>query len=146
MRVMFDNASYGWFCDLIFVFQATCTFTYIYSLSIVGESVAMELRRRLFASMLNQDIVFYDTHMTGEIVSRLTADIQEFKSSFKQCISQGLRSVSQAIGCMVSLYMISPEMTQTVCVIVPVIITVGSVFGRGLRALSKRAQEQVNTF
>jgi hypothetical protein len=34
-------------------------------------------------------------------------------------------------------------MTQTVLVIVPVIILIGSVFGRGLRALSKEAQEQV---
>jgi ATP-binding cassette subfamily B (MDR/TAP) protein 8 len=131
--------------DLIFQ-QAAATFTYIYSLSIVGEGVATELRRRMFASMLNQDIVFFDTHMTGEIVSRLTADIQEFKSSFKQCVSQGLRSFSQAIGCIISLYMISPEMTKTVICIVPVIITIGSVFGRGLRSLSKRAQEQVIHF
>jgi hypothetical protein len=51
---------------------------------VVGEGLATELRRRLFASMLNQDVAFFDSHMTGEIVSRLTADVQEFKSAFKQ--------------------------------------------------------------
>ena len=44
----------------------------------------MKMREDLFASILRQDVAFYDNHKSGEIVSRLTSDIQEFKSSFKQ--------------------------------------------------------------
>ena len=44
----------------------------------------MKMREDLFASILRQDIAFYDSHKSGEIMSRLTSDIQEFKSSFKQ--------------------------------------------------------------
>ena len=46
----------------------------------------MKMREDLFASILRQDIAFYDSHKSGEIMSRLTSDIQEFKSSFKQVI------------------------------------------------------------
>lgn len=42
---------------------------------------------------------------------RLTTDVQDFKSSFKICLSQGLRSITQTIGCVVSLYLISPSLT-----------------------------------
>ena len=49
-----------------------------------GERLAMKMREDLFASILRQDIAFYDSHKSGEIMSRLTSDIQEFKSSFKQ--------------------------------------------------------------
>lgn len=103
----------------------------------------MELRNRLFSALLNQEVAFFDSHMTGEIVSRLTADIQEFKSSFKQCVSQGLRSVSQVLGCVLSLYFVSKEMTATIIAVVPGIILLGTIFTRGLRKLSRKAQVQV---
>lgn len=35
-----------------------------------------------------QEVAFFDATRTGQLVSRLTADIQEFKSSFKLAISQ----------------------------------------------------------
>ena len=74
---------------------------------------------------------------------RLTTDVQEFKSSFKQCISQGLRSVTQIIGCVMSLFMISPQMTGVVSVCLPAMIATGSVMGVVLRRWSREAQEQV---
>lgn len=33
-------------------------------------------------------MAFYDANRTGQLVNRLTADVQEFKSSFKLIISQ----------------------------------------------------------
>ena len=54
------------------------------SQNFVGERLALKMREDLFASILRQDIAFYDSHKSGEIMSRLTSDIQEFKSSFKQ--------------------------------------------------------------
>lgn len=35
-----------------------------------------------------QDIAFFDANKTGQLVSRLATDVQEFKSSFKMVISQ----------------------------------------------------------
>ena len=57
--------------------------------------MAAAMRKDLFASILKQDIEFFDNHKSGEIVSRLTSDVQEFKSSFKHVVSQGLRCLTQ---------------------------------------------------
>nr|CAD7400173.1 unnamed protein product [Timema cristinae] len=81
---------------LLYVAQAGFTFVYIYLLSNVGERVATRMKQDLFSSILRQDVSFFDQQRTGELVNRLTADIQDFKSSFKSVISQGLRSVTQA--------------------------------------------------
>lgn len=75
--------------------------------------------------------------------SRLTADVQDFKSAFKQVISQGLRSSTQTIGCMISLYFISPKLTALLATILPLIVVTGTLMGSGLRKLSRAAQEQV---
>ncbi|XP_011338848.1 ATP-binding cassette sub-family B member 8, mitochondrial isoform X2 [Ooceraea biroi] len=127
----------------MYIAQAFFTFVYIFTLSYVGERVAVHLRQDLFKSIIMQDIAFFDKTRSGEIVSRLTSDIQDFKSSFKTCMSQGLRSLTQIIGCFVSVIVISPQLTAIVVFSLPPIILVGTLLGTNLRRLSMAAQNQV---
>ncbi|KAF2355966.1 ABC transporter type 1 transmembrane domain [Trinorchestia longiramus] len=127
----------------IYLVQAVFTFGYITCLTLMGERLAVHLREDLFRSLVQQDIAFYDFHRTGELVNRLTADVQDFKSSFKMCVSQGIRSVTQMIGCGVSMYHVSPWLAGVTAVLVPSTIALGSALGSLLRALSRRAQHQV---
>ncbi|XP_032662942.1 mitochondrial potassium channel ATP-binding subunit isoform X1 [Odontomachus brunneus] len=127
----------------MYIAQAFFTFLYIYTLSHVGERIAVNLRQDLFKSIIMQDVSFFDKTRTGEIVSRLTSDIQDFKSSFKICISQGLKSCTQIIGCIISVIAISPELATVVVFNLPTIIFVGTLLGRSLRKLSMEAQNQV---
>ncbi|GLV43523.1 uncharacterized protein CBL_04065 [Carabus blaptoides fortunei] len=127
----------------MYVAQSLFTFCYIYLLSIIGENVACHMKTDLFNSIMKQDITFFDQHRSGEIMNRLTTDIQNFKSSFKQCVSQGLRSGAQIVGCGISLIIISPQMTFVTLLCVPSVIGIGTVVGAFLRKLSKRSQDQV---
>lgn len=69
--------------------------------------------------------------------------MQDFKSSFKVFVSQGLRSVTQTIGCVVSMYLISPTLTLYMAGVVPTVIGIGSYIGAFLRVRSRDAQAQV---
>lgn len=104
--------------------------------------MACEIRKDLFEKILVQDIEFFDANRTGELVNRLTTDVQDFKSSFKQTISQGLRSVAQLIGGSISLFIISPQLATIALVSVPTAVLCGSFLGRSLRDLSRRSQAQ----
>lgn len=127
----------------MYLAQSLFTFVYISILSVSGERVARNMRKELFASVIDQDIAFFDAHKTGEISSRLTNDVQEFKSCYKLCISQGLRSIAQTAGCVVSLYIISPKMTAIMVAVVPMIVMTGAFIGQILRKMSKQAQSQI---
>ncbi|KAL1501080.1 hypothetical protein ABEB36_006473 [Hypothenemus hampei] len=127
----------------MYIGQSICTFFYITMLSNLGENIAFKMKTDLFSSILKQDIAFFDAQRTGEIVTRLTGDIQDFKSSFKQIISGGLRAATQIIGCSISLLMISPYMTGVSLLCIPSVIAIGTVFGSILRATSRKAQAQV---
>ena len=127
----------------MYIAQAFFTFVYICMLSDVGEKIAMRLRQDLFRSIIMQDITFFDKNRSGEIISRLTSDIQDFKSSIKTCISQGLRSITQIAGCTVSVIMISPQLTAAMMLSIPTIVCVGSLLGRSLRQMSLMAQNQL---
>lgn len=50
--------------------QAVLTFCYISFLSCLGERLAERMRNALFASLIRQDIAFFDSHKTGELVNR----------------------------------------------------------------------------
>ncbi|KAM9306063.1 mitochondrial potassium channel ATP-binding subunit [Gastrophryne carolinensis] len=127
----------------LYAAQGVLTSGYIVLLSRVGERVAANMRKALFTALLRQDMAFFDTQKTGLLVNRLTSDVQEFKSSFKQVISQGLRNSTQTLGCFVSLYYISPKLTGLLVVVMPLLVGAGALIGSFLRRLSRRAQEQI---
>ncbi|XP_064634815.1 mitochondrial potassium channel ATP-binding subunit-like [Lineus longissimus] len=127
----------------VYGLQAGLTFIYITLLSSIGERLAAQLRKKLFHSIIQQDMEFFDTHRGGEIINRLTSDVQDFKSSFKMCISQGLRSTTQVIGSTVALLMISPKLTGVIIAVIPFIVLTGALIGSSLRKLSRAAQQQV---
>ncbi|KAE9554688.1 hypothetical protein FO519_002098 [Halicephalobus sp. NKZ332] len=127
---------------LLYVGQAFFTFFYITCLSIMGERMAADLRIQLLRKLLHHDMSFFDEQRSGELSERIINDVQEWKSSFKLCVAQGLRTFAQTGGCVVSLYFISPKMTLLTCAIVPMVIMIGSLCGAFLRKLSLEAQNQ----
>ncbi|CAF1440324.1 unnamed protein product [Rotaria sp. Silwood1] len=128
----------------LYIYQSIATFEYITLLSIAGERMAAAIRRDLFQNILKLDMEFFDRTKTGEIMDRLTSDVQEFKSSFKLLISQGMRASTQIVGSAVSLYCISPTLAALAGLVIPSIIAGGTLFGSLLRQLSRQAQAQLS--
>ena len=81
------------------------------------------------------------THFSHPL--RLSGDVQELKSSFKLVVGQGLRSATQVLGSVVSLFYISPQMTGVVGVTLPCIVAMGTFLGSILWRWSRQVQEQV---
>ncbi|XP_052743697.1 mitochondrial potassium channel ATP-binding subunit [Bicyclus anynana] len=127
----------------LYIGQAIFTFLYIHLLAQVGERVAAQMKQDLFVSILKQDMAFFDQERTGELVNRITVDVQDFKSSFKQTISGGLRAITQVVGSAVSLLVISPHLTGLTLVCVPSVVIGGTFIGSLLRKLSREAQAQI---
>ncbi|XP_077617170.1 mitochondrial potassium channel ATP-binding subunit isoform X1 [Crocuta crocuta] len=138
-----ESRNLGTYLLILYGVQGLLTFGYLVLLSRIGERMAVDMRRALFSNLLRQDIAFFDAKKTGQLVSRLTTDVQEFKSSFKLVISQGLRSCTQVAGCLVSLSMLSPRLTLLLMVATPTLMGVGTLLGSALRKLSRQCQEQI---
>ncbi|VDD95344.1 unnamed protein product [Enterobius vermicularis] len=125
-----------------YLIQAATTFSYISFLSFMGERVAADLRILLFQRLLVQDIGFFDEQRTGELNACLGADVQEFKSCLKIVISQGLRTLTQVGGSMVSMYLTSSKMALLTLALLSGFVLCGSIFGAFLRQISYAAQRQ----
>ncbi|KAI9244986.1 ABC transporter type 1, transmembrane domain-containing protein [Phascolomyces articulosus] len=120
--------------------QGILTFAHISLVSIFGENVAKRLRAQLFAAMVKQDMSFFDTHRSGELVGRLTTDVADFKHTFKQLVTQGLKSVTQTVGSAIHLFKISTPLTLTMLGTMPVLYVLLNIYGAYLRKLSRHGK------
>ncbi|KAJ6225386.1 hypothetical protein RDWZM_003931 [Blomia tropicalis] len=128
----------------IYMFQSLFTFVYLYSLFVLAEKTANRIRYELFSKFLSFELTFFDVNNGGNILSSLSNDVQDFKSSFKQLISLGIKNFAQIVGSVVTLYHISPKMTLIINLgIIPTMAIIGSQVGSRLRKLSKRLQNQL---
>lgn len=63
-----------------------------------GQRITRALRSLVFASVMKQEIGFFDTNKTGELINRLSADTSLVSQSVTMNISDGLRSVVMAMA------------------------------------------------
>jgi ATP-binding cassette subfamily B (MDR/TAP) protein 8 len=126
---------------MLFSGQGLLTFIDIALVSRLGEKVSKAIRMDLFDSIMRQDMSFFDARIHGEIANRLTQDVQEFKHTFKLCLTQGLKASSQVLGSIVSLIALSPSLTGVLASSLPILYIGMNMYGSYLRSLSKKAKE-----
>jgi ATP-binding cassette subfamily B protein len=120
---------------------ATCARYYL--VSWLGERVAADLRRRVFDRVVGLSADFFERARTGDILSRLTADINVLQSLIGTAISQGLRNVILAVGAVVMLVVTSAKLAGLTILVVPIVVAPLILFGRREKKLSHTAQERI---
>ncbi|CAO3592656.1 unnamed protein product [Absidia cylindrospora] len=121
--------------------QGFLTFAHISLVAVFGENVARRLQAKLFAAIVQQDMSFFDRHKSGELVGRLTTDVGEFKSTFKQLVTLGLKSITQTLGSGIHLFQISSSLTFTMLATMPFLYIILNIYGAYLRKLSKYSKQ-----
>jgi ATP-binding cassette, subfamily B, bacterial len=66
------------------VIQAIATRTFVTMTGQVGQSVVLELRRRLFWHMLRLPVAFHESYTSGRVISRQTSDIEAISALFEE--------------------------------------------------------------
>ena len=112
-------------------------------MSWLGERVAADLRRQVFDHLLTLSPAYYETARTGDILSRLTADIALLQSLTGSAISQGIRQCLTGGGAFAMLVVTSPKLAGIVAIVVPLVVVPLIAFGRREKRLSRTAQERV---
>jgi ATP-binding cassette, subfamily B, bacterial len=112
-----------------------------YFVSWLGERAVADLRDKVFAHLLTLSPGFYDTAMTGEVMSRLTADTLQIKSMFSASASIALRNSLMLIGAVAMMLVTSLRLSGLVLLAIPLIVLPLVLFGREVRRLSREAQD-----
>ena len=113
-----------------------------YFVTKLGERVVADLRQALYARLVTLDAAFYLRLKTGEVVSRLTTDLQIVDTLLTTSVSVALRNLLTLIGALLLLVVVSPRLTGLVVLIFPVVLAPLFLYGRRVRTLTNATQEQ----
>ncbi|MBR3772640.1 MAG: ABC transporter ATP-binding protein [Clostridium sp.] len=85
----------------------------------VAQKTCYRLRKDLSEKISRLPMNYYDTKTHGEILSRVTNDVDTLGQSFNQSISQMITAVATIIGILVMMLSISPLLTLVTLIIIP---------------------------
>lgn len=104
-----------------------------------GEKYLRELRKRVFSHLLAQPLGFFESESSGQLVSRMTADIDVLESLVQSGLSSFVTSVGLFVAVMVVLIVMSPLLWLVVVVsLVPAVLA-----ARRYRRTSSKAYGEV---
>jgi ABC transporter fused permease/ATP-binding protein len=126
---------------VVFTFQGLAMALRFYLFSTAGERVVAKLRQDLFASLMSQEVGFFDERKTGELTNRLASDTTVLQNTVSVNISMGLRNTAQALGGIALLFHTSPVLTGLMLAIVPAVAVGAVMYGRKVRGLSRDTQD-----
>jgi ABC-type multidrug transport system fused ATPase/permease subunit len=86
---------------------------------------------------------FFDTRRVGDLNSRISSDITAIQDIFTTTMAELLRQIIIIIGGILALLYFSVTLTLLMLATLPVMIIAAILFGRFIRKLSKRTQDQV---
>ncbi|MGN0991766.1 MAG: ABC transporter ATP-binding protein [Candidatus Ventricola sp.] len=92
----------------------------------VTYATVRDIRRDAFARIQQLPLSYLDSHPTGDIVSRMIADVDTFADGLLMGFTQLFTGVMTIAGTLVFMFALSPAITLAVVVITPVSLLVAS--------------------
>ena len=111
----------------IYALSAVLSFAQNWIMSGISQKMSYRLRRDISAKINRMPLRYFESNKTGDVLSRITNDVDTLEQSLNQSITQLITSVCTLIGTLVMMLLISPLMTLITIVILPVSVVLVAV-------------------
>ena len=138
-----DLASIGWTLLMVLAVQSLFSFLRVLLFADMTEKMMLSMRQDAFDALVSMPMAFYDARRVGDLNSRISADIATIQDIFTVTLAELFRGLILIVGGIVALSYFSVELTLWMLGTLPVMIVAAVVFGRFIRKLSKRTQDEV---
>ena len=108
----------------------------------LSQKIVYTMRRQLFEKLTSLPVGYFDTHATGDIISRISYDIDTVNASLSQDLVQVMTSIYTVIGSLVFMWQISKPLIIVFAITVPISIVFTRYRSKRVRPLfHKRSQK-----
>jgi len=126
---------------VLFVLQGLFSYLRVIAFAQVSERGLAGLRKDLFDKLLTLPIHFFEGNKSGEVISRVTGDVEKLYSAFSVALAEFLRQIIILITGITLLMVTTPRLAWIMLLTFPVIVIGAMFFGRFIRKLSKERQD-----
>lgn len=127
----------------ILLVQSIFSFFRVWLFAKVSERSMRDIRVSLYSRMVQLPMTFFDKRRTGELISRITADVSMLQETFSTTLAELFRQIITLIAGVVFLMATTPKLTLFMLATFPILIIIAMVFGKFIRKLSKQTQDEL---
>ncbi len=128
---------------ITFFAQSIFTFFSLYLMKTLGLKVVRDIRMKLYRNLTYQSIQFLSNAKTGDLVSRISNDIDKVKFAVAETLAVYVRESLTLIVLMTLLFVTDWKMTIMAMIILPISAIMLYIFGRRVKRRGIEAQEAI---
>ena len=130
---------------LLFMYVISIFSTYFQNIIMVkiAQRVSRDIRKDLFFKLQKLPIRYFDTHSSGDLMSRLTNDVDNINSTLSQNITQLFSGIINVLGMFIAMLLLSPVLTAIAMITVPLMFLVSKTLVKVTQKYFVRQQRQL---
>lgn len=126
-----------------FLGQAIFSFLSLYSMKTLGLKVVRNIRDKLYRHLIHQSIDFLSKARTGDLVSRISNDIEKIKLAVAETLAVYIRESLTLVGLLAVVFFQDWRMATLSLVLMPVAAVPLVYFGRKVKKRGIQSQETI---
>ena len=130
----------------LFLFKNLFRYFASYVLVYLRNGIVKDLRDNLYRKIVELPIAYFSEKRKGDIIARMTVDVQEVEVSFLTSLEAIVREPLTIIISLTMMLTLSLELTLFVFILLPVSGFIISSISKKLKANSQKAQKETGTF
>jgi subfamily B ATP-binding cassette protein MsbA len=128
---------------LSFLGQAIFSFFSLYSMKTLGLKVVRNIRDKLYRNLIHQSIEFLSKSKTGDLVSRISNDIEKIKLAVAETLAVYIRETLTLVCLLTVIFYQDWEMAAISLILIPIAAVPLIYFGRKVKKCGVQSQETI---
>ena len=133
---------------IIITFLLKNLFNYLsmFFITFLKNGVIKDFRNEIYNKIVKLSMSYYSEKKKGDIVARISSDVLEIDNSFLSIFELIIKEPLMILFTLISMYIISPELTGFVIIFIPISAIFISVVGKSLKRQSLKVQKEQGLF
>lgn len=125
---------------IIYIIHSICTYMQSKLSAVLSQNIVSRMRKDLFLNIVNLPIRYLDANSHGDIMSRMTNDIENISTTVSQSMSSLFSGILTVIGTVVMMVALCPQLAALSCVTVILTIVATKLLSKAMRFFFKKRQ------
>jgi len=109
----------------------------------LGQAVVRDLRNDVFSRILRQPLQFFLQSSTGELISRVSADIERVQTASSETLAEFFKQSAILVFLTIAIFVIDWRLSLASLILIPLVFYPTVWFGKKLRSLSRSNQQEL---
>ena len=128
---------------VMILLQGLASFARVMLFAKVSEYGIADVRKELYNKVITLPIVFYEKSNVGELISRLSGDVEKLYNTFSITLAEFVRQIIILVAGVILLGISTPRLSLLMLGTFVPVVGLAMFFGRKIRKLSKERQEEL---